>query len=248
MKQQYTSGRMLDRWESLREVKNLMGRLSADYSIIQAGHAYDRYWSRRSDVCLGTNDGWYAGASAVKGYYDSLDACVRYQSRKIAEAFPKELGGKSDDEIYGVGMLDYKPVDTCVVEVAGDNQTAKGIWCIRGSHAKMTESGPVAYWEWGWFAADFVQEDGAWRIWHMQHLDDILRVQGSKWYGEETAFPARPEFAGIEDVKLMPPTHPAPLRELYHPDRPWAKPPRVPEPYHTFDETFSYGMEEAQHG
>ena len=239
---EYTSDVMLDRWEALREVKNLMGRLSADYSIIQAGHAYDRYWSKRDDVCLGTNDGWYEGAAAVKWYYDSLDALVKYQSAFIQKLFPKELGEKAQDEIYGVGMLDYKPIDTCVVEVAGDVQTAKGLWCLRGSHVDMTESGPVAVWEWGWFAVDFICEDDEWKIWHMQYLDDILRTQGDKWYGEEKRFDPRPEFAGIEDVKLMPPTKPVKLRALYDPDRPFAGAPRVPEPYHTFAETFSYGI------
>ena len=242
MNMQLTSDQMLDRWESLREVKNLMGRLSADYSIIQAGHAYERYWSSRPDVCLGTNDGWYEGAKAVRGYYASIDAMVKYQSACIAKAFPKELGDKTPEEIYGVGMLDYKPVDTAVVEVAGDNQTAKGLWCIRGSHADMTESGPVAYWEWGWFAVDFICEGDEWKIWHMQYLDDINRVQASKWYGEETQFAKRPEFAGIEDVKIMPPTTPAKLHELYHVDRPHTVTPRVPEPYMTFSETFSYGI------
>lgn len=239
---QYTSDVMLDRWEALREVKNLMGRLSADYVIMQAGHAYGKYWSKREDVCLGTNDGWYEGAAAVKGYYDSQDAQIRYQSAFIQKLFPEELGGKSPEEIYGVGMLDYKPIDTCVVEVAGDVQTAKGLWCIRGSHAKMTESGPVAVWEWGWFAVDFVCEDDEWRIWHMQYLDDILRTEGDKWYGEEKKFDARPEFKGIEDVKLMAPTKPAKLRELYSAVRPFAGAPRTPEPYHTFAETFSYGI------
>lgn len=242
MNRQYTSDQLLDRWEDLREIKNLMGRLSADYCVIQAAHAYERYWSRRDDVCLGRNNGWYDGAEAVKGYYDSLDAQIRYQSKVIAGIFPDALGGKSDEEIYGVGMLDYKPVDTPVVEIAGDGETAKGIWCIRGSHAQMTTSGPVGMWEWGWFAVDFIREGGEWKIWHMQYLDDILLPEGSKWYGEPTQFPARPEFAAIEDVKLAAPNRPERLRELYHIDRGFTPGPRVPEPYETFAETFSYGV------
>ena len=203
---QYTSDVMLDRWEAMREVKNLMGRLSADYTIMQAGRAYEKYWSGRQDVCLGTNDGWYEGAEAVKGYYSSIDNQVKYQSAFIQKLFPRELGNKAPEEIYGVGMLDYKPIDTFVVEVAGDVQTAKGLWAIRGSHAAMTESGPVAMWEWGWFAVDFICEADEWKIWHMQYLTDILRPEGDKWYGEAKQFPLRPEFRGIEEVKLMPPS------------------------------------------
>lgn len=239
---QYTSDQMLGRWESLREVKNLMGRLSADYCIIQAGHAHERYWSQREDVCLGVNDGWYVGAEAVRGYYRSLHEQVQFQSDHIAKLFPEHLGDKTPEEYFGTGMLDYKPVDTCVVEVAGDNRTAKGLWCIRGSHARMTESGPVAYWEWGWFAVDFIREEDGWKIWHMQYLDDILKVQSSKWYGEEVSYPKRPEFAGIEEVKVAAPNKAAVLHQAYTPTRPGIMAPRVPEAYHTFEDTFSYGI------
>ena len=102
--------------------------------------------------------------------------------------------------------------------------------------------GPRARWTLGWFAVDFVREDDGWKIWHMQYLYDILRLQGDKWYGEEKKVDARPEFQGIEDVKLLPPTKPEKLRALYNADRPFAGAPRRPEPYHTFAETFSYGL------
>ena len=36
-----------------------------------------------------------------------------------------------------MGMIDYKPVDTGVIEVAKDGQTAKGLWMIRGSYSKI---------------------------------------------------------------------------------------------------------------
>ncbi len=242
MKERFTTDQLLDRWESLRDIKNLMGRVSADYCIIEMRGMYDKYWSRRADVCLGVNDGWYDGAEAVKGYYSSIDKRIAYCSAKIRELFPKDLGDKSDEEIYGVGMLDYKPVDTPVVEIAADMQTAKGIWCIRGSHADFTKSGPVAIWEWGWFAVDFVLEDDEWKIWHMQYLDEISRVESSKWYGKETSYPERPEFSWADDVQIAAPNKPVKLRELYSIDRPFTPIPAVPVPYETFSETFSYGL------
>jgi len=60
---------------------------------------------------------------------------------------------------------------TPVIEVAGDGKTAKGIWESPGLHftaqvkdGKITKSGS---WFWEKYAADFVKEDGKWKIWHI---------------------------------------------------------------------------------
>jgi hypothetical protein len=240
---EYLPDELLDRWEDLREIKNLMGRLSADYTVKREKTMYEKYWNGRGDVCLGTNDGWYGGADAVRGYYESVDAVTKFHSGLIAEVFPDALAGKTEEELHGVGMLDYKPVDTPVVEIAGDRKTAKGLWCVRGSHAKITRSGPVAYWEWGWFAVDFTREDEGWKIWHMLYLDEILLPSGGKWSGEPKQFDELPEFSRADDVRPAPPTKPETLRGLYGADRPFTRSPEVPEPYDTFAETFSYGRE-----
>lgn len=242
MKSRFTTDQLLDRWEALREIKNLMGRLSADYCIIEMRSMYDKYWSKRSDVCLGVNDGWYDCAEAVKGYYTSIDKRITYITKKIREMFPDHFEDMSEAESYGTGMLDYKPVDTPIVEIAADMQTAKGIWCIRGSHANFTEAGPVAVWEWGWFTVDFVLEDDEWKIWHMQYLNEIDRTESSTWYGEEKSYEKRPEFSWVNDVQVTPPNRPSKLRELYSIDRPFTPVPAVPVPYETFSETFSYGL------
>ncbi len=240
----FTTEQLVTRWEQLRAIKNLMGRMSADYTLKKEGEMFEKYWSSRKDVSLGVNNGWFVGAEAVAGYYSTLGTQIAAQSKLIQGIFSKELGDKSDEELRGVGTMDYKPIDTPVVEIAADGQTAKGIWCIRGSHTKITTAGPVAYWEWGWFAADFILEAGEFKIWHLQYLQEILRPNGHPWYGSEDVYPAVPEFAPAEDFKFPAPDHPAVLRAKYTADRPFTKTPRVPEPYDTFADTFSYGWKE----
>lgn len=233
---------LLGRWEDIREIRNVMGRLSADYVLKREKWMFTTYWSTREDVCLGVNTGYYVGREAVQGYYLAQDARIMAESAAIQNAFPQELKDKTAEEIHGVGMIDYKPVDTYVIEEAGDGQTAKGIWMIRGTHSQITKGGPVAYWEWGWFAVDFVLEEGRWKIWHMQYLQEIDRVTGTKWTGPEKTFSERPEFAGFEDVEMPKPNRPCKLHEIYSPMRPFMPSPRVPEPYETFSQTFSYGI------
>lgn len=239
---QLSKEELLGRWEDVRAIRNVMGRISADYVLKKEGQMFQNYWSAREDVCLGVNEGYYVGRDAVANYYGDQAKLISAESEAIQRAFPEELGEKSPDEVYGVGMIDYKPVDTYVIEEAGDGQTAKGIWMIRGAHSQITKGGPVAYWEWGWFAVDFILENDDWKVWHMQYLQEIDRVSGAKWTGPQKEYKERPEFADYEPVKIAPPNHPCKIHEVYHAHRPFSRSPRLPEPYETFNETFSYGV------
>lgn len=242
MSQLFTTEQMLGRWEDLRELKNLMGCLSADYVLKREKEMFDAYWSNREDVCLGVNEGYYAGAQEVRRYYKAQDELIALESRLIQQAFPEELKDKSPEEIYGVGMIGYKPVDTPVIEIAEDGETAKGLWSIRGSHSGLTPGGPQAFWEWGWFAVDFVRENDAWRIWHMLYLQEVMRPAGSPWTGAEKQYAERSEFAEIKEYCPPMPFRMEVIRERYHAGRKFTQSPRIPEPYETFGKTFSYGI------
>ncbi|MBR2716422.1 MAG: hypothetical protein IKD79_01635, partial [Oscillospiraceae bacterium] len=79
-------------------------------------------------------------------------------------------------------------------------------------------------------------------IWHMQYLQDVLRPSGGKWTGEPKKYRPRPEWAEAESFRLLEPNVRTPLRAPYTADRPFAPSPRLPEPYETFADTFSYGI------
>ena len=91
---------LLDRLEWRRQLRNIMGRISHDYAVKQEAMVYDRYFSRREDVCLGLNNGYYKGAAAVKGYYEALDQEIRLGSRLLQQMFPKELGDKTPEAAH----------------------------------------------------------------------------------------------------------------------------------------------------
>ncbi len=238
----FTAQELLCRLEWRRELRNIMGRISHDYAVKQEGEVYDRYFSRREDVCLGLNNGWYQGAEAVRGYYAALKEEIRLSSRLIQQMFPAELGDKSEEEVFGVGMMTYLPFESQVIEIADDGQTAKGIWNIRGSESKLEGCGPVAYWTFGWAAVDFLMEDGQWKIWHMQLLYNIYCQCGVGFCEEPKVFEPVAGFAPMEDFRLPEPNVPAVLMQTFRADRPKTQSPPCPVPYATFDETFSYGI------
>ena len=239
---QFTAEEMLTRWEWRREIKNLMGRYSTAYTSMHQADNYINYFSKRPDVCLAVNSGYYIGAAAVAGYYEGLRQEITLSSRLIQKKYPADLGDLSDEEVYGVGLMVYKPVDTQVIEIASDGETAKGLWAVRGNYSKLTSCGPVGFWNYGWMAADFVREEDGWKIWHLQMLDEIDHQEGCKWYGEPEHFPEVPEFAEMKDFKMPEPTIKTVVRECYHGNRPFTPCPEVPVPYDTFADTFSYGL------
>ena len=239
-KKNYSKEDLLTRWEIRREVQNIMGKYSQSYCVKQEG-ALGQFWSKRDDVSLGLNNGWYIGQKAVLGYYAAIEAETALASRLIAARFPKKLEGKSEEELFGVGQISYRPIDTQVVEVADDLQTAKGLWVVRGLVERITTAGPVSYWDFSYWAVDFLLEDGTWKIWHMQDLHEIDKQQGLNLTDQEPPLPEDPAFSEMASVRYPEPTVPCVLRETYRADRPFTPSPRVPEPYKTFAETFSYG-------
>lgn len=58
------------------------------------------------------------------------------------------------------GMAEHHLTTPCI-QVAGDGQTAKGLWFSPGHEITRGENGkPIANWCYGKFAADFIKEDG----------------------------------------------------------------------------------------
>ena len=243
MKTKLSTQTLLERWEDRRECQNLAGKFSHSYVCKQEGLIYERLWSKRDDVCFATNNGWYVGKDAVKGWYDALQAKNVLCSRLIKDRFPEELGEVSYEEALGVGLLGYKPVDTCVVEVASDGQTAKGLWVCRGGYMDLESDGFVHKTEWSFLAIDFILEEGQWKIWHLQNLYDVDAPIGKGWSEPRDYWEEEPTFAELKDFRMPEPTDPCVLREYYHAMRPFSPSPRVPEAYDTFAETFSYGKE-----
>lgn len=233
---------LLDRLEWRREIRNIMGRISHDYAVKQEAEIYNRYFSRREDVCLGLNNGYYKGADAVSGYYKALDEEIALGSRLLQEMFPDELGDKTAEEVYGVGMISYVPFESQVIEIADDGQSAKGIWNVRGSTCRLTEAGPVANWIFGWAAADFVLEDGQWKILNLLLIYNIDHQCGVGFCEDEKVFEPVPELAPMADFHLPEPNFPGTVFQTFCPDRPKAVSPRCPEPYDTLANTFSYGI------
>ena len=99
-------------------------------------------------------------------------------NRLLRACFPKKVKDKTEEETYGIGTMNYYPLDTPVIEIAEDGKTAKGIWALRNTYSLLTAGGPEAYWQWAWVAADFIKEQDDRKIWHLQYLNDVHGKSG----------------------------------------------------------------------
>ena len=239
---QYAAQQLAERFVDQREIQNVMGKYMFTTMICKDADVAARFWSKKApEPALGLNDGWYVGLDAIDGYYRAISVNTAVRSKAIQARFPEKLGSKTDEELYGTGTMNVRPLTTVLVEVAGDGQTAKGLWQVMGVDNDITEYGPLSTWRWGWAAADFVLEDGQWKVWHLQMLDEIVTPVGSKWT-ESAPYPVLPEFAHLADLTGPAPNRPCTLYTAYRADRPFQAPPEAPVPYQTFAETFSYGV------
>ncbi len=238
----FTTEQLTQRWEDQRALKNLMGKYANCIILNREQDIFDLFWSREDDICLSFNDGAYVGAEAVSGYYKACWQRNKLVASLMQARFPEQLGGKSEEEIYGVGPFKVKPLSSPVIEVAVDGRTAKGLWHCQGAYNDVETCGPVANWTWGYFAVDFIRTEDGWKLWHMSYTNDVDCICGQSWGKEKQPLPDLPEFAALADFHYPPYTVEKTLRELYTPARPHTDCPRIPEPYNTFAETFSYGI------
>lgn len=231
-----------ERFEDRREIKNIMGKYVTSCLLCREDTLVDTLFCSRDDISVGFNNGYYVGREAVSAYFSAVCAATAKKSKCLQKIFPEQLGKLSDEELYGVGPFRAEPLTSFYMQEAEDMQTAKAIWMVEGSITDITEKGPITNWSWGYYAADFIKEDGQMKLWHVLRVEDVHCPNGVDWGMAKNDYPELPEFAELKDIQIPAPNHPAKVYETFSASRGPAKPPRLPEPYTTFAETFSYGV------
>ncbi len=140
------------------------------------------------------------------------------------------------------GYMPIHPITTPVIEVAGDGKTAKGVWIGTGFVAmKNAQTGePRAHWEWDKYGVDFIKEDGKWKFWHFH----IYRIFGIGWNENwaDVYKTLKEQVVTMKYTEYNKPDGPALDSYPYSIFTVQKYMPVPPEPYETWDDTFSYGM------
>ena len=223
-------------------VENVKAQHTYLHGRADASGEWGQIWSRDPWCSWGHIFGRMRGWDQVwKGSVTAYDNMAMQNSLNVQKIYP-EIGGKDPRPLMEASV---HTLFTDIIEVADDGATAKGFFYVFGLVTDITTRGPISNWVLGSICFDFIRENDQWKIWHALYLEDIDTPAGKKWGNLDAIqeFPEMPEFAAMKDVKLAEPNVPMNLRALYTGSRPFAKLPKVPEPYDTFEHTFSYGAE-----
>lgn len=220
-------------------VQNVMGMHMYYHSIGKHGEELEKIWSRKqTDVSFGQNDNFFIGMPSIKyQYVDWKERNDRTDLENVARLYP-DIEVKPEN--YGIGTCIVHPLTSPILEIAGDGKTAKGIWYSPGQVTTLDKNGkPQAQIMWEKYGVDFIKEDGEWKIWHIHMYYDFSAPLGKSW----TEPPSNPVLTdqGHDPNFPKPDLVVSGIYERYSPKRVPKGEPRPPEPYYTFNETFSYG-------
>jgi len=131
------------------------------------------------------------------------------------------------------------PTSTPVIEVAGDGKTAKGVWLGTGfvGQVNVKTKKPECVWEWDRYGVDFVKEDGKWKFWHFHIYSLFTAGWNDPW---ENQFKKKESGPGMRYPEGTQPDGPGVDEYPYEPGVALKLIPELPEPYETWDQTFSY--------
>ncbi|HTP38151.1 MAG TPA: nuclear transport factor 2 family protein [Steroidobacteraceae bacterium] len=231
-----------------QDIQNLMSRRAFYHSAGRNDLEFALY-ANRPDISWGQNQGFRVGAASIKKDY--VDDNIRNRTAELERLtrFYPQL--KNDPGKVGAGIFVIHTLSTPVIEIAGDRQTAKGVWYTPGAIGMVDAKGKLTGdWLWERYAVDFIRENGAWRFWHILVLTDFLSPMGKDLQPPADAVAAAPvgtEGKGANKAQATAANGPAPWDITTQNYTSWAPTtvqalaPRLPEPYKTFSETFSYG-------
>ena len=229
------------RLHAVQEVQNLISKMCY---FQESGLFEDRYH------CLASKTPGVSVECGARGVFKGYEHCHQTMvthEMNFVNAHHEGVKNTYPDREFPTphtGMLESTVLGTPVIEVAGDCKTARGQWMGFMIMAKSRGGAPESGFVWWKIAADFVQEDGQWKVWHLRMdpmttgpFNDFAALSlnmpepqqaGAQWKNQHSA---GPEASWPHPDK--------PITKMYYTYRPWTTEenyPTPPEPYETFDE------------
>ena len=164
------------RHQSAQEIMNLMAKYENLHSAHRWKEQEECFALKTPGVRAIFNGNVYEGAQGIRNHYTGL-----------LQASEQGLAGR----IYCHELL------TPAIEVAADNESAKGYFSSLGCESLKTKEGIKSLWSFCKFRFGFVKEDGEWKIYRMDmHGTFNTPFDGPGW-GQ---MPYLVGFAGGDDI------------------------------------------------
>ena len=151
------------------DILNLVSAHLYSYRAQKQVYEIENFWSKRDDIAYAN----VKGRQAVLDYYCKTNERMRAKKLELAHKFHPEIAVDPKNE--GVGDMVSKAATTPFVIIADDRRTAQGLFFVPGICSEIGEDGnirPNYFQEKNGF--DFINEDGQWKIWHMNIFVDFM--------------------------------------------------------------------------
>lgn len=223
--------------KDIHEIQNVMSRHEYYHTAGLHQEELEQIWAQKTPgVSWESGDlGRFEGIDAIwKIYVDGKRMLGEMNLKGMRKLFP-DIADEEKNRF--IGTMNVHMLTTPIIEVAGDGKTAKGVWMSPGHVTQLLGGKLTACWMWEKYAVDFVKEDRKWKIWHFHVYTDFMTPYERSWIENSL---------GPRQAPAFPPDFPKPNRPSvsdYSQYSPFTVPknePRPPEPYETFNETFSY--------
>ncbi len=161
----------IERLEDLHEIENLMS---------------EYYWMHAGDEMKDYLMAYHTPNARVTN--DLHEHSMAQTEKNTSPKQGKDRDARRIEMRNSPGYLHVHLETSPVIELAADGKTAKGSWISPGLEAdppmdlkageKRTTTG---YWAWAKFGADFVKENGQWRIWHLHVYSLFMTPFDESW-------------------------------------------------------------------
>lgn len=219
--------RKIQELEDIREIERVVARYQYYHTAMKWAEGHDLTFARDADTTFLPFGSVIRGHDQIRAAWSNgLKSEVELNQKHLAKRYPGESLPAD------AGLRYEHAMTTPIIEVAEDGKTAKGVWISPGYVSQPTETGTNTLWGWHRYAIDFIKEDGAWKIWHHHIYSEFTSPHDQSWVERSlSAVTNESEVAPDGERTDDTPYSPFEARTLA---------PRLPEPYRSFDKTFSY--------
>jgi hypothetical protein len=233
----------VDKAAEALEIQNLMSRRMF-YHSVGRNELELALWAKKQPIRWAQNQGCWLGMDSLKVYYDDVNR--QMQAAELARLSKANPAIRNVPENRFIGNTVLHTLTTPIIEIAGDGQSAKGVWYTPGAILAPGDGKGAgeAMWIWERYGVDLIKEDGRWVLLHVQVNTDFAGPIGQPLTKQDFSAAAMGSEGGAQGsgpaVKIPGPDVATRIYEEFGPTRVPRLEPRLPEPYRTFSETFEY--------
>jgi hypothetical protein len=208
------------RLQAINEIQNVMGQYEAIHNSTDVHRSWELWARHTPDTWLEiSNWGRFEGIENIKRLW--------WDNSPKGKPIP--------------GMMFEHPIETPVIVVAKDGQTARATWMSLGHETGVAPDGKAsATWCYGKYACDFVKEDGAWKLWHFKWFRMFITPYDTPWPDREIVNGSEKMQGGGGGIPDY--AKPVAYHKPYTKDLVMTSIPPAPAPYETYTEKYKEWM------